>query len=123
MTLNLSAESNNELPSLEMVMINANIHYIPNNYAAKRSLIQMYKMPRPTTETPKEVYCKHCQKQFKNIHAKKKHELSVHGPKLPCEYCGKKLKVFGRQDLMKQHLERCKEYKKTLETNLINNEK
>ena len=105
------------LPSLQEVMVNANIDYrLPSKTIIRSPLIDANSVIRESSViiTPN-TQCKHCRKIFKNVHAKKKHQSSVHGPKLPCEYCGKHLKVFGRQDLMKQHLDRCKRYKSFLE--------
>ena len=104
------------LPSLQEVMVNANIDYrLPSKTIIRSPLIDSSSIRRSSIDITPNTQCKHCRKVFKNVHAKKKHQSSVHGPKLPCEYCGKHLKVFGRQDLMKQHLDRCKRYKSFLE--------
>eukprot|EP00835_Amoeboradix_gromovi_P004568 NODE_363_length_10100_cov_0.133787.p6 type:complete len:135 gc:universal NODE_363_length_10100_cov_0.133787:538-942(+) len=113
-----------ELPSLKFVLTNANIEYrLPSDpinirFSRKTPISVNEDHSRNSIDLPFTTQCKVCNKNFKNVHAKKKHQSSVHGPKLPCEYCGKKLKVYGRTDLMKQHLDRCKRYKAFLEDNV-----
>eukprot|EP00834_Sanchytrium_tribonematis_P004348 NODE_208_length_12861_cov_0.800972.p10 type:complete len:122 gc:universal NODE_208_length_12861_cov_0.800972:993-1358(+) len=119
--MSAQTESNNEnkewLPSLSIVLNHANIDYNIRSQPVSQSSI-LDDISLYTTNNNPERKCPHCDKVFKNIHAKKKHETSVHGPKLPCEYCGKMLKVYGRHDLMKQHLDRCKKYKLFLDENI-----
>ena len=114
------------LPSLKDVMTSANIEFVLPSTISKVTALSTARINDQSSASSaansllSDTQCQHCNKSFKNVHAKKKHQSSVHGPKLPCDYCGKKLKVFGRSDLMKQHLDRCKRYKSFLEEQQIN---
>ena len=62
--------------------------------------------------------CRLCKKTFHNDHAKKRHIQTVHTAAIRCLYCSKSLKIAGRPDLLKQHLVRCKPFKKVHKGNI-----
>ena len=57
----------------------------------------------------KNGYCPECRKTFVSKGAASRHFHCVHSQPLKCPFCPKKIKYLGRQDLLKQHLQRCQE--------------
>eukprot|EP00834_Sanchytrium_tribonematis_P006526 NODE_489_length_6860_cov_1.209289.p5 type:complete len:150 gc:universal NODE_489_length_6860_cov_1.209289:4438-4887(+) len=82
----------------------------PENFNAEQFDIESIESEKSAQENS--TQCSICSKIFKNVSVMKKHLTSVHGPKLPCEYCGKMLKVHGRKDVMRQHVSRCQKYRR-----------
>eukprot|EP00834_Sanchytrium_tribonematis_P008549 NODE_1040_length_2493_cov_0.830827.p3 type:complete len:114 gc:universal NODE_1040_length_2493_cov_0.830827:852-1193(+) len=61
--------------------------------------------------------CEYCRRTFKSRPVLRRHLKSVHTQPIPCYFCSKSLKISGRLDLLRSHLEHCLEFKRYLVTN------
>eukprot|EP00835_Amoeboradix_gromovi_P003651 NODE_249_length_12946_cov_0.357438.p14 type:complete len:101 gc:universal NODE_249_length_12946_cov_0.357438:7795-7493(-) len=63
-----------------------------------------------------ELACVRCHKNFKEKSVLKRHVKNVHSSPSPCSYCGKLLKIHGRVDSLRNHLNRCIKFEEQLGT-------
>ena len=61
-----------------------------------------------------DLKCPCCQRFFKSKPVLRRHLKSVHVEPQPCRFCGKYLKISGRMDLLRSHLEHCVEFRQYL---------
>ena len=57
-----------------------------------------------------EFQCCICFNVFSSNRVKNRHFKTVHTSPLKCIYCFKSLKISGRPDKLRQHLQHCKSY-------------
>ena len=58
----------------------------------------------------------YCKKSFKEKSVLKRHVKNVHSIPSPCDFCGKLLKIQGRIDSLRNHLNRCTKFEQHIGT-------